>query len=161
LLSTVTLMSAVLLAAILQGAERPGSVYSITPQWLHLMVLQYVAVSFLLPSVSTANINTVQYPKPHQQYATPTIPAVVISRVLLCQSNIMAVFVCSHRCLFWSANIQKPMSHILQFYSAWSLAADPLRTPAQNVQLPTWSSTILSLLLSPSGGDNVRNPLAR
>jgi hypothetical protein len=28
--------------------------------WWHLMVLQYVAASFHLPSVSTANINTVQ-----------------------------------------------------------------------------------------------------
>ena len=29
------------------------------------MLLQYVAASFHLPSVSTANINTVQYPKPY------------------------------------------------------------------------------------------------
>jgi len=42
---------------ILQGVERPWSVYSIIPQWCHLMVLQYVAASFHLPSVSTANIN--------------------------------------------------------------------------------------------------------
>jgi hypothetical protein len=57
------------------------------------MVLQYVAASFHLPSVSTANINTVQYPTAHQQYEIPTIPAVVISKVLLPQSNIMAAFV--------------------------------------------------------------------
>ena len=79
-----------------------------------------------------------------QQCETPTIPAVVISKVLLPQSNIMTAFVYSHRCLFRSASIQKPMSHILQFYSVRSLAADPLRTPAQNVQLPTWSSQFLS-----------------
>jgi hypothetical protein len=52
---------------ILQSVERPGSVYSIMPQWWHLMVLQYVASSFHLPSVSTANINTVQYTKQYQQ----------------------------------------------------------------------------------------------
>ena len=33
--------------------------------WWHLMVLQYVAASFHLPSVSTANTNTVQHTKPH------------------------------------------------------------------------------------------------
>jgi len=60
------------------------------------MVLQYVAASFHLPSVSTANINTMQYPKPHKQYEIPTIPADVISKMLLPQS-IMAAFVHSHR----------------------------------------------------------------
>src|SRR5215475_8380911 len=60
------------------------------------MVLQYVAASFHLPSVSTPNPNTVQYTKPHQQYEIPTSPAVVISKVLLPQSNIMAAFVHSH-----------------------------------------------------------------
>jgi len=54
------------------------------------MLLQYVAASFHLPSVSTANINTVQYPKPYQQYEIPTIPAVVLTKVLLPQSNITA-----------------------------------------------------------------------
>jgi hypothetical protein len=57
------------------------------------------AASFHLPSVSTANTNTVQYPTPHQQYETLTIPAVVISKVLLPQSNIMAAFVHSHSSL--------------------------------------------------------------
>ena len=61
----LSLMFVVLLVGILQGVEHPGFVYSIMPQWWHLMVLQYVAASFHLPSVSTANINTVQYPKPH------------------------------------------------------------------------------------------------
>ena len=61
LLSTVTLVLAVLLCGILQFVERPRSVYSTMPQWWHLTVLQYVAASFHLPSVSTANSNTVQY----------------------------------------------------------------------------------------------------
>ena len=73
---------------------------SIMPQWWHLMVLQYEAASFHLPSVSTANINTVQYTKPYNQYEVPTIPAVVISKVLLPQSNIIAAFVHSHGNLF-------------------------------------------------------------
>jgi hypothetical protein len=54
------------------------------------------AASFHLPSVSTANTNTVQHPTPPQQCETPTIPAVVISKVLLPQSNMMAAFVHSH-----------------------------------------------------------------
>ena len=117
-MSTVTMMLAVLLTGILQGAEHPGSVYSIIPQWWHLMLLQYVAASFHLPSVSTANINTVQYPKPHQQYEIPTIPAVVISSVLLPQSNIMAAFVHSHSSLLSDVSPVLPtyiMTHI--FYS--------------------------------------------
>jgi hypothetical protein len=64
------------------------------------MVLQYVAASFHLLSVSTANINTVQYPKPHKQYMIPAIPAVVINKVLLPQSNSMAASVHSHSSLF-------------------------------------------------------------
>jgi hypothetical protein len=63
MLSTVTLMSAVFLVGILQGLERPRSVYSIMPQWWHLMELQYVAAIFHLPSVSTANIKIMQYTK--------------------------------------------------------------------------------------------------
>jgi hypothetical protein len=35
----------------------------------------------------------VQHPTPHQQYETPTVPTVVISKVLLPQSKIMAAFV--------------------------------------------------------------------
>jgi hypothetical protein len=42
------------------------------------MVLQYVVASFHLPSVISANISTVQYPKPKRQYEIQTIPAVVI-----------------------------------------------------------------------------------
>jgi hypothetical protein len=61
------------------------------------MLLQYVAASFYLPSVSTANINTGQYTPPHKQCEIPTIPAVVISKVLLPQSNSMAAFAHSNR----------------------------------------------------------------
>ena len=100
LLSTVTLVFAVLLCVILQGVERPRSVYSTMPQWWHLTVLQYVAASFHLPSVSTANSNTVQYTKPYQQCEIPTIPAVVISKVLFLQSNITAAVVRSNSNLF-------------------------------------------------------------
>ena len=57
------------------------------------MLLQYVAASFHLPTVSTANLNTVQYTQPYQQCETPTIPAAVISKLLFYQSNIMAAFV--------------------------------------------------------------------
>jgi len=63
------------------------------------MVLQYVAASFHLPSVSTASINTVQYTKLHTQYEIPTIPAVVIFKALLPQSNVLAAFVHSHSSL--------------------------------------------------------------
>jgi len=58
-------MFAVFLAGILQGVDRTASVYSIMP---NLMFLQYVEASFQLPSVSTANINTVQYTKSYLQY---------------------------------------------------------------------------------------------
>jgi len=58
-------------------------------------MLQYVAASFHLPSVSTANINTVQYPKQYKQCEIPSITAVVISKLLLPQSNVMAAFVLS------------------------------------------------------------------
>jgi hypothetical protein len=79
------------------------------------MVLQYVAASFHLPSVSTANINTQQYPKPYQQYEVPTIPAVVISKVLLPQSNIMAAFVHSHRSLMSLQACQHTTINVTQY----------------------------------------------
>jgi len=91
-------MYAVLLAGILQGVERPRSVYSITPQWLHGVT---VCASKFPPTVSKHRPH--QHSATHktmQQYETPTIPAVVISKVLLPQFNIMAPFVRSHRCLF-------------------------------------------------------------
>jgi len=62
-------------------------------------VLQYVAASFHLPSVSTANSNTVQYTKLYQQYEIPTIPAVVISKVLLLQSKIVTELVSHNKFL--------------------------------------------------------------
>ena len=102
----------------------------------HLMVLQYVAASFHLPSVSTANSNTVQYTKPYQQCEIPTKPAVVISKVLLPQSIIMAAVVHSHRNLFLNSlhickNTEVPMSHNLQFYSLRSFP-DALSDPHPN-----------------------------
>jgi hypothetical protein len=57
------------------------------------MLLKHVAASFHLPSVSAANIRTVQYSKPYQQYEVPTIPAVVISKVPFPQFSVMAGFV--------------------------------------------------------------------
>jgi hypothetical protein len=56
------------------------------------MVLHYEAASFHLPSVITANINTMQYPKPCKQVEMQMIPAALIFKVLLHQSNIMAAF---------------------------------------------------------------------
>ena len=99
LLSTVTVTFLVLLVVILQGVECSRSVCNIMPQWWHLMVLQYAAASFHLPSVSTVSINTVQYPKPHKQHEVPKITAVLISKVLLPQSNIIAAFVHNHSSL--------------------------------------------------------------
>jgi len=83
------------LAGILQGEERPG-VCSIMQQRSLLILLKYTAASFHLPSVSTAIINTVQYPKPYKQYEIPTNPAPMISKMLLPQSNITAVIVHSN-----------------------------------------------------------------
>jgi len=59
-----------------------------------------LAASFHLPSVRTANINTVQYSKSYKQYEISTIPAVVISKLLLHQSNKIAGFVQSNSSLF-------------------------------------------------------------
>jgi hypothetical protein len=107
---------AVLLAGILQGVERPRSVYSITPQLQHITMLKFVAAIFYLPSVSTANINTVQYPKPSKQSEIPTIPFVVISKVVLPQSNIMAAFVHSR------SNFFCDVSPVLQKYSILNIS---------------------------------------
>jgi len=104
LLSTVTVIIAVLLAHILQCVECTVPVYSIIPKWLHLMVLQYVAASFHLPWVSNANMKRVQYPKTVKQCEIPTIPAVVISKLLLPQSKIMAAFVRSNSSLFFDVS---------------------------------------------------------
>ena len=147
---------ALLFEVFLQGVEHHGSVYSIIPQWWHLTVLQYVAASFHLPSVSTANINTVQYPKPHQQYEIPTIPAVVISNVLLPQSNIMAAFVHSHSSLLCDVSPVLPTydNHNVTQYTALFTTVSPCwppQSPAQNVSLPTFCSTLQSLNASPEG----------
>ena len=96
------------------------------------MVLQYVAASFHLPSVSIATINTVQHIKPYQQCETPTIPAVVMPKVLLPQSNIMAAFVHSQSNLVSddSPGLQTYNNpNVTQFagYSVQSLTADLLR----------------------------------
>ena len=131
-------MFAVVLAGILQGVERPGSLCSIMLRWCHLMVLQYVATSFHLPPVSTANTNTVQYPKPHKQCEIPTIPAVVISKVLLPQSNLMAAFVRSNSRFFYNASpgLPKYNNRNVTKYSVLfsrSHTVDHIR-PSQNVQ---------------------------
>jgi hypothetical protein len=68
------------------------------------MVLQYVAASFHLPSVSNANMKRVQYPKTVKQCEIPTIPAVVISKLLLPQSKIMAAFVRNNSSLFFDVS---------------------------------------------------------
>jgi len=108
-------------AGILQGVERPESVYSIMPQWWYLVVLQYVAARFHLPSLSTANINTVQYSKSHQQYEIPTIPAVVISKMPLPQSNNMAASVHSNSSLFFdvSSGLPKYSNYVTQCTVLW------------------------------------------
>ena len=68
-----------------------------------------------------------------QQYEIPTIPAVVISKVLQPQFNIMAAFVHSNSSLFSdvSPGLPKYSNHVTQytvlFYSVQSLAAEPLR----------------------------------
>jgi hypothetical protein len=116
------------------------------------MVLQYVAASFHLPSVSTANINTVQYRKPHKQYEIPSIPAVVISTVLLPKSNILATFVLGHSRLFSDVSPVLPTysNHSVTQFTVRSLrllSGDQLRTPTQTVQLTTHNSKFQSLIL--------------
>ena len=98
--------------------------------WWHLMVLQYVAASFHLPAVSTATFITLQYPLPFQQCEMSTIPAVVISKVLSPQSNIVAVFVNSNGSIFFdvSSCLPKYIYHnVTKFKLLFStpLPADP------------------------------------
>ena len=72
-------------------------------------------------------------PKTIQQYAIPTIPAVVISKVLLPQSNIMAAFVHSHSSLLSDDCPGLPtntMPHILQ-----CIPYGPAQVLAQCVQI--------------------------
>jgi hypothetical protein len=130
LLSTVTLNLAMLLAGILQGVERPGCVYSIMPQWWHLMVLQYVAASFHLPSVSTANTNTVQYPTPYSNMQYQQFQLLWYSRCCFfsppswqpfftatVDTSLMSLQVCQH----------KYHEHNLELHSVWPLPAHLLR----------------------------------
>jgi hypothetical protein len=136
-------MFAVLLTGILQGVEPPESVSSILPQWWHLMLSQYVAASFHLPSVSTANINTVQYTKPHKQYEIPIIPAVVKSNVLLPQYIMAAT---AHSLSTLSTNVSpglpKYSNHVTQYTVLFIVhCCCAPQAPAQTVQLPTHSST--------------------
>jgi hypothetical protein len=52
-----------------------------------------------------------------QQYVIPTLPAVVISKVLLPQSNIIAAFVHSHSSLLFdvSSGLPKYNNHVTQY----------------------------------------------
>ena len=126
------------------GCRTSWSVYSIMPQWWHLMMLQYVAASFHLPSVSTANIDTVQYTKPY-------------SNMKYQQSQLLWY----PRCCFLSPTSQKPLStatavsdvspglptysnHDVTQYIVIVYKATRCWHPqprAQNIQLPTYSST--------------------
>jgi hypothetical protein len=86
----------------------------------------------------------VQQPKTYKQYEIPAVPAVVKSKVLLRQHDIMAAFVHNNSSFFSlsrPANIQK--NNVTQFtvYSVWSLAADTLRPLPKASKLPTYSST--------------------
>jgi len=73
-----------------------------------------------------------QYPKPQKQYEIPTIPAVVISKVLLPQSNIMAASVHRNSSFFFVSPGLPTYSNnnVTQFtvYSVRLPVADTLRT---------------------------------
>jgi len=69
---------------------------------------------------STVNINTVQYPTQYKQCEIPTVPAVVICKVLLPQFSTMVVFVRSNSCRFSYSSPYLPryknfMLHNLQY----------------------------------------------
>ena len=108
-------------------------------------MLQYVAASFHLPSVSTANINTVQYTKPYQQYEIPTVPAVVISKVLLLQPQ-HHDSLCSlpqHSLLWYLSRLAKIQQSCYTICSSihYVRLLLPPHTPPHIVQLPANSST--------------------
>ena len=122
--------------------ECPGSVYSIMPQWWHLMLLQDVAASFHQTTVSTVNFNSFQYSPPFQQYEIPLIPAVVISKVLLLQSNIMVGYVPSHGNHFSYVYPGLPTynnHNVTQYTFLFSAVAScwHRQIPAHNVQITT------------------------
>jgi hypothetical protein len=66
------------------------------------------------PTVITTTINTAQYPKPYQQYETPTIPAVVIPRCCFLSPTITA-FVHNH------TNLSSDVSPYLPTYNNHNL----------------------------------------
>jgi hypothetical protein len=96
------------------------------------------AASFHLPSVSTANTNTVKYPTPHQQYKLPTILAVVISKDLIPQSNIMTGFVHSHSNILSDVSPVSPtnikLQHTVVFIMAISCSSTCLVCPNIKIQ---------------------------
>jgi hypothetical protein len=114
-------------------------------------VLQYVAASFQLPSVSTAKINKLQFPKPYKQCEIPTIPAVVISKGLLPQSNVNAELV-SHSKFLSDSSPGLPKYnnlHKLQFTVAFhmDISFTPTEAPAQYVQISKYNITFYSVNL--------------
>jgi len=111
--------------------------------WWQLLVFQYVAASLHLPSGSTANINTVQYTIPWKQCDSPTNTAVVISKVLLPQSNITAVFFHSNSSLLSGVSSCLPKYNhnikILNLCSVWHFLLNTSHScskcPTTNIQL--------------------------
>ena len=111
--------------------------------------------SFHLPSVSTANINTVQCPKPYKQSEMPTIPALVMSVVLLPQSNIMAAFAHSHSNLLFDASSGLPTysdHNVTQFtglfstvISCWTFRTLPKMSNCQHTTVYLVPLTLNSL----------------
>ena len=81
-----------------------------------------------------------------QQYEIPTIPAVMISKVLLLQSDIMAAFVHSNSKFFSDVYPDLPTHsnhNITQFkvILITAICCRPPQTPAHKVQLLTYRST--------------------
>jgi len=100
-------------------------------------VLQYVAASFHLPSEIIVKNNTVQYPKPCKQCEIPTIPAAVIAKVLLLQSNIMAAFVPSNSNLFSDVSPALPThsNHNLNLFTTTRVTIDAVVVVVVHVAL--------------------------
>ena len=101
----------------------------------HLMVLKYVEASFHLQSVRINNINTLKKPKLNKQCGIKTIPAAVISKMLLPLPKIMADNVHNHINLFCDVSPGLPtyinqISHNIKF----NLQLTP-QSPPQTVQL--------------------------
>ena len=134
--------------------------------WWHLMVLQYVVASFHLPSVSTANIYTVQYTKPYSNMQYQQSKLLWYSRCCFLRRHHGSLYSQLQQSVVWClsrpVNIQQAKYKTIKFLfstatSCWlphtpaPLPADPLtllphflltpHTPTQNIQLPTYSST--------------------